>query len=127
MAGVTKRGGWRAQTALVVGAGQQPGETVGNGRAIALRFAEEGAKVMCVDRHLARAQETADMVAGAGGDAFAHEADVSSPDAVKAAIAAAVKRLERIEILVHNVGIKAGAAMVRSTSPPKPHGTGSWA
>ena len=93
---------------LIVGAGQTPGETIGNGRAIALRFAEEGASVMCIDRHLARAEETAAMVIEAGGQAFAYEADVSQPEAVKATIAAAVARLGRIDILVHNVGIGGG-------------------
>jgi len=38
------------KTAIVVGAGQQPGDTIGNGRAIALTFAREGADVLCVDR-----------------------------------------------------------------------------
>ncbi len=90
---------------IVVGAGQTPGETIGNGRAITLRFAEEGSVVFCVDRHLARAEETAAMVIEAGGRAFAHEADVSRLADVKAAIAAAVTRLGRIDVLVNNVGI----------------------
>ena len=38
------------KTAVVVGAGQTPGETTGNGRAVAVRFAREGARVMVVDR-----------------------------------------------------------------------------
>ena len=42
--------------AMVVGAGQSPGETMGNGRATALVFAREGAKVAAVDRDLASAQ-----------------------------------------------------------------------
>ena len=41
--------------AIVVGAGQSPGEGVGNGRATALTFAREGAKVLCVDHNLASA------------------------------------------------------------------------
>ena len=48
--------------AIVIGAGQGPGEGMGNGRATVLRFAQEGAKVMAVDRDLASAQETAAMV-----------------------------------------------------------------
>ncbi len=43
------------KTAIIIGAGQNPGETVGNGRATALRFAQEGAKIMSVDRNLASA------------------------------------------------------------------------
>ncbi len=52
--------------AIVVGAGQSPGEGIGNGRATALTFAREGAKVLCVDHNLASAQETADMIGGQG-------------------------------------------------------------
>ena len=47
------------KTAVVVGAGQTPGETIGNGRAMALLFAREGAQVLCVDRLQERAEETA--------------------------------------------------------------------
>jgi NAD(P)-dependent dehydrogenase (short-subunit alcohol dehydrogenase family) len=50
------------KSAIVVGAGQSPGSGMGNGRATALRFAQEGAKVMSVDRELALAEETAAIV-----------------------------------------------------------------
>ena len=50
------------KVAIVVGAGQSPGEGMGNGRATALTFAREGAKVLCVDNRLESAQETADMI-----------------------------------------------------------------
>src|SRR5471032_2459964 len=48
--------------AVVVGAGQSPGEGMGNGRATALTFAREGAHVLCVDHNLASAQETVDLI-----------------------------------------------------------------
>jgi NAD(P)-dependent dehydrogenase (short-subunit alcohol dehydrogenase family) len=51
------------KVAIVVGAGQSPGEGMGNGRATALTFAREGAKVLCVDHNLASAQETVDLIA----------------------------------------------------------------
>src|SRR5437762_1506457 len=51
------------KVAIVVGAGQSPGEGIGNGRATALTFGREGAKVLCVDNRLESAQETADMMA----------------------------------------------------------------
>lgn len=91
------------KAAIVVGAGQQPGETIGNGRAIALTFAREGAEVLCVDRDPARAAAIVDEIAAAGGTAFALAADVvSDADAI---VAAAMARWERIDVLVNNVGI----------------------
>ena len=54
------------KTAVVVGAGQTPGETIGNGRATAILFAREGARVLCIDRDLASAEETVQMIAGDG-------------------------------------------------------------
>ena len=49
--------------AVVIGAGQSPGEGLGNGRATVLRFCQEGAKVLAVDRSLASAEETAGLLA----------------------------------------------------------------
>lgn len=91
------------KTAVVVGAGQQPGETIGNGKAIALTFAREGAEVLCVDRELARAEEVAAEIQAAGGTGFALAADiVTDADAI---VAAALERWGRIDICVDNVGI----------------------
>ena len=52
---------------IVVGAGQSPGETVGTGRAAAILFAREGAKVLLADRDLGSARETAKMISHEGG------------------------------------------------------------
>ena len=57
--------------AIVIGAGQSPGEGMGNGRATVLRFAQEGAKVLAVDNNLASAEETIAMVKQAGGECVA--------------------------------------------------------
>jgi NAD(P)-dependent dehydrogenase (short-subunit alcohol dehydrogenase family) len=94
--------------ALIVGAGQTPGATIGNGRATALRFAQEGAAVFLVDRRLKSAEETLAMVAAEGGRGIAHEADVTSETACAGMIDACVKSLGRIDILHNNVGIGAG-------------------
>ncbi|HTQ77494.1 MAG TPA: SDR family NAD(P)-dependent oxidoreductase [Burkholderiales bacterium] len=94
--------------AIVVGAGQSPGSGMGNGRAAALRFAQEGAKVMAVDRQLALGEETAARVREAGGDCFAFEADVTREAAMAAMAAEAVKRWGRIDILHYNVGVSLG-------------------
>jgi len=91
--------------AVVVGAGQTPGETIGNGRATALLFAREGAKVMCVDRLLERAMETAEIIAAEGGQASAYAADITDEAQVEALVAEAKRRLGRIDILHNNVGI----------------------
>ena len=95
----------KGKGALVVGAGQSPGETVGNGRAIAILFAREGARVLCADRDLARAEETAAMIRQEGGDAVAIQADVTKPAEVEAMVAAAKDRFGRLDILINNVGI----------------------
>ena len=94
-----------AKTAIIVGAGQSPGSGMGNGRATALRFAQEGAKVMSVDREFSLAEATAELVRKEGGDCFAFEADVTREAQMAAMIAAAKKAWGRIDILHYNVGV----------------------
>jgi len=78
---------------------------MGNGRATALRFAQEGAKVLAVDRNLASAEETAAMVRQAGGACVAFEADVTKEHTLAAAIKEAQHRWGRIDVLHYNVGM----------------------
>jgi NAD(P)-dependent dehydrogenase (short-subunit alcohol dehydrogenase family) len=87
--------------ALVMGAGQSPGETIGNGRAIATLLAREGARVLCADRDLPRAEETVAAIRGEGGQAEAIACDVTKRAECDAAVAAA----GALDILVNNVGI----------------------
>src|SRR5579859_6146224 len=91
--------------AIVVGAGQSPGEGIGNGRATTLRFAREGAKILAVDRDLASAADTAQLVEKEGGECVPFEADVTQEATLKAAVAAAHRRWGRIDILHNNVGV----------------------
>ncbi|CAN5805012.1 SDR family NAD(P)-dependent oxidoreductase [soil metagenome] len=98
----------KGKTALVVGAGQTPGETIGNGRAMSILFAREGAQVLCVDRVAERAEETAAMIVAEGGLATAFTANVTKADEVAAMIEEAKARLGRIDILVNNVGVGGG-------------------
>ena len=93
------------RVAIVVGAGQSPGEGIGNGRATALTFAREGARVLCVDHHVASAQETVDMIAAKGGTAAAFKADVTRNAELEAMVADALGRWGRIDILHNNVGV----------------------
>lgn len=95
----------RDKTAIVVGAGQTPGETIGNGRATALLFAREGAKVVAVDQDLASARETVDLIEGEGAEAIALRADVTDEKQLSAAIRECAERWGTIDILHNNVGI----------------------
>ncbi|MDP3736585.1 MAG: SDR family oxidoreductase [Hyphomonadaceae bacterium] len=110
----TGRGRLEGKTAIIVGAGQTPGETIGNGRAMAILFAQEGATVMCVDKRLASAEETVGMISAnepsGKGKAFAFEADITKPADCAAIAREAVVRLKRIDILVNNVGTGRGDA-----------------
>lgn len=93
------------KVAIVVGAGQTPGVTAGNGRATAVLFAREGARVVAADRNLEAAQETVDEILSGGGEAFAIRADVTDESDIVTMIAACVERWGRIDILHNNVGI----------------------
>jgi len=94
----------KGKTAIVVGAGQSPGEGMGNGRATVLRFVQEGAKVMAVDRDLGSADETVAM-ARQHGECISFQADVTREATLAAMVKAARERLGRIDILHYNVGM----------------------
>jgi len=98
------------RAAIVVGAGQTPGETIGNGRATAVLFAREGARVLLVDRDLASAEETAALIAAEGGEAEAFRADATREGDCAAAVARCVERFGRLDVLHNNVGIGGGDA-----------------
>jgi NAD(P)-dependent dehydrogenase (short-subunit alcohol dehydrogenase family) len=87
------------KTAIVTGGGS------GVGRASTVRFAEEGAHVVCADIDLDRAKETVAQVEAAGGTAVAEHCDVSQESDVVAMIGTAVDRFGRLDILFNNVGI----------------------
>ncbi|GIW13937.1 MAG: dehydrogenase [Tepidiforma sp.] len=94
----------QGKVAIVTGAGSRD-DGVGNGRAIAVLFAREGARVLLVDRRLSAAEVTARMVAEDGGEAESFEADVTREDHCRAMVSRAVGRWGRLDILVNNVGI----------------------
>lgn len=104
------------KVAIVVGAGQTPGETIGNGRATALLYAREGARVLLVDRRLDSAEETRAMIVEKGGDATAIEADATSDADCRRFAEKCVKTYGRIDVLQNNVGIGHGDASVMRIS-----------
>jgi 3-oxoacyl-[acyl-carrier protein] reductase len=85
------------------------------GRGMALRLAEEGAKVVVNDKNLQTAEETTRLVADRGGAAFAHGADVTDPAQVAEMVETAVKQWEKIDILVNNAGVPKDALLVKMT------------
>jgi NAD(P)-dependent dehydrogenase (short-subunit alcohol dehydrogenase family) len=95
----------KGKVAIIVGGGQSPGETIGNGRATAVLFAREGARVLVVDHNLASAQETVRLIMDEGGEAVAFRADVTDEQDLIDMSKACVDRWGRIDILHNNVGV----------------------
>ena len=95
----------KEKIAIVIGAGQSPGEGMGNGRATCMRFAQEGAKVLAVDNRMASAAETAELVVRDGGECVPWEADVTKEATLAATIQEVQRRWGRIDVLHYNVGV----------------------
>lgn len=92
------------KVALVFGAGSV-GPGWGNGKASAVTYAREGAKVFAVDIDTAAAEETRSLIENEGGTCFAHRADVAAPKDIEQAVQACVARFGTVDILHNNVGI----------------------
>ena len=92
------------KVALVTGAGSI-GPGWGNGKATAVLFAREGARVFGVDLNLDAATETKGIIEGEGGVCATHAADVSKAESVQAMVEACMEAFGRIDVLVNNVGI----------------------
>ena len=91
--------------AIVTGAGQTPGETIGNGRATALLFAREGAKLLLTDKNLQSAEETRQIIHAEGGEASVLEMDVAKEEDCRQMVKTCMDIYGRIDILHNNVGI----------------------
>ena len=92
------------RTALVMGAGTE-GEGIGNGKAAAMQFAREGARVLCADLNEAAARDTAAAIDAEGGTAQAFQADVTDPGQCEAAVARCVELWGGLDVLHNNVGV----------------------
>ena len=102
------------KVAIVTGAGSS-GPGWGNGKATAVLFAREGAKVFCTDIDTTALAETLNLILGEGGEAAAQVADVSLADHVAAIVQSCLDRFGRVDILHNNVGIVEVGGPVETT------------
>jgi NAD(P)-dependent dehydrogenase (short-subunit alcohol dehydrogenase family) len=109
MAADPRPGRLAGRAALVTGASR------GIGRAIALRYAEEGADLFLTATNRAKLEETRQLAAAHGRRVVTHLADVSERAAVEAMVGEAVKALGRIDVLVNNAGVYKAARLVDTT------------
>jgi len=99
------------KVAIVTGAGSRA-EGIGNGRATAVLFAREGARVLLVDQSRAAAEITQELIGREGGEAHVCEVVVTRADDCRAMVDEAVRRWGRLDILDNNVGIGGRATVV---------------
>jgi NAD(P)-dependent dehydrogenase (short-subunit alcohol dehydrogenase family) len=114
------RGRLAGRRVLVVGAGTRPSPEpdapVGNGRAIAILAAREGASVVCADRDRAAADVTAELVRAEGARADVVVADVADPRSCATVVEDSVAALGGLDGLVLNVGVALGRGMTGTTA-----------
>ena len=104
----------QGRIAIVTGAGCI-GPGWGNGRATAVRFAEEGAKIFAIDRNLDSVTETVERVTAADGEIVTHQCDVTDSGSVEIMVEACLGRFGRIDVLVnYGGGSAAGGPAERS-------------
>jgi NAD(P)-dependent dehydrogenase (short-subunit alcohol dehydrogenase family) len=101
--------------AIIFGAGSMKAGALSNGKAAALTYAREGARVVAVDLEIDAARETADAVVAEGGHCIALSANVAVAAEVEAVIAEAIAQFGRIDILHNNVGINDFALLADMT------------
>jgi NAD(P)-dependent dehydrogenase (short-subunit alcohol dehydrogenase family) len=106
----TDQGKLRGKVAIIVGAGQQPGGTIGNGRATAERFAQAGADLFLVDINPEFAADTLKAVQPFGIRAETFTADITREEDCKAIADECIARFGRVDILHNNVGRSVGDA-----------------
>ena len=106
-----RKGRMEGKVAIVTGAGSS-GPGIGNGKAAAVLFAREGAKVLLADQVLERAEETLELIRQEGGEASAIAANVINAEDYRRMVEAAVERYGRLDVLDNNVGISRRGTVV---------------
>ena len=101
------------KVAIVTGGGSR-GEGIGNGRATAILFAREGARVLVVDQNRDAAEATLAMIKSEGGEAAAFTADVTRAGDCRGMVEEAVRRWGRLDILDNNVGIEGRGTLLET-------------
>ncbi|MEZ0167781.1 SDR family NAD(P)-dependent oxidoreductase [Microvirga sp. TS319] len=94
----------KGKTAIVFGAGSS-GDGWGNGKAAAVAYAREGARVACVDLMQDAAEETAAIIESEGGSVLSIAADVTDADSIEGAVDRTISEFGRIDVLHNNVGV----------------------
>lgn len=102
------------KAAIVVGAGTE-GEGIGNGKATAIQFAREGAKVLCVDLDKSAAEITANMIKKEGGQAEVCVADIVNSKDCERVVDSCIRHFKKLDVLHNNVGIPSWKEIVDTT------------
>lgn len=109
---VNRSGGRLAGLVAIVTGGGSQGPGIGNGRAAAILFAREGARVVIVDRAVDAAEETQRMISAEGNEAIVVQADVTTDAECQRVASTTVDRYGRIDVLHNNVGISGAGSVV---------------
>jgi NAD(P)-dependent dehydrogenase (short-subunit alcohol dehydrogenase family) len=109
---VERAGRVEGKVAIVTGAGSTPGAGIGTGKASAVVLAREGARVLLVDLHPERAEETRRIIEEEGGKAEVFAADVTRASDCASMVQAAVEHFGTVDILVNNIGLAALGTVV---------------
>jgi NAD(P)-dependent dehydrogenase (short-subunit alcohol dehydrogenase family) len=112
---VERPGRVEGKVAIVTGAGSSPGPGVGTGKATAVVLAREGARVLLVDLHPERAEETRKLIVEEGGEAEVLGADATKADDCEAMVRTALDSYGTVDILVNNIGLASVGTVVDTT------------
>ena len=112
---VERTGRVEGKVAIVTGAGSTPGPGTGTGKATAVLLAREGARVLLVDLHPERAEETLGLIEAEGGEARVLGTDVATDAGCAAMVAAAIEAFGTVDILVNNIGMASVGTVVDTT------------